>query len=42
MIMVKKNIYKGRIVYVLDDKTEKVIYEKDTLNLPMLFRYNSR
>ncbi len=40
--MVKKNIYKGRIVYVLDDKTEKVIYEKDTLNLPMLFRDNSR
>ena len=32
----------GRIVYVLDDKTEKVIYEKDTLNLPMLFRDNSR
>lgn len=32
----------GRIVYVLDDKTEKVIYDKDTLNLPMLFRDNSR
>ena len=28
----------GRIVYIRDDGTEKVLYEKDTLNLSMLFK----
>ena len=30
----------GRIVYIRDDGTEKVLYEKDTLNLSMLFKDN--
>lgn len=32
----------GRIVYIPDDKTEKVLYENDTLNLSMLFKDNGR
>lgn len=32
----------GRIVYIQDDKTEKVLYENDTLNLSMLFKDNGR
>lgn len=32
----------GRIVYILGDGTEKVMYENDTLNLAMLFKDNSR
>ena len=32
----------GRIVYITDDKTEKVLYENDTLNLSMLFKDNGR
>ena len=32
----------GRIVYILDDGTEKVMYEEDTLNLAMLFKDNSK
>ena len=31
----------GRIVYKFDDGTEKVIYEDDFLNLPILFKDNS-
>ena len=30
----------GRIVYKFDDGTEKVIYEDDFLNLPILFKDN--